>query len=155
LQIWISNEQSIQWTEPLAVILQKVAQRTFESAGAHVGATAQLSVTLVDDQAIQELNRDHRGIDEPTDVLSFSQLEGEELSALPEGEPVLLGDLVLSLERCVAQAAEYGHSLERELGFLVAHGVLHLIGFDHQTPADEAVMMAKTEEILGGLGLYR
>lgn len=136
-------------------ILHRVAQRTFELAGSHVGPRAELSVTLVDNQAIQALNRDYRGIDQPTDVLSFSQLEGEELSALPEGEPVMLGDLVLSLERCAEQAADYGHSFERELGFLVAHGMLHLFGYDHQSPAEEAAMMAQTEEILGGLGLAR
>jgi len=104
---------------------------------------------------MQVLNRYHRGIDQPTDVLSFSQLEGEELSALPAGEPILLGDIVLSLERCAEQATDYGHSFERELGFLIAHGVLHLLGYDHQSAEEEAVMMAKTEEVLGGLGLVR
>lgn len=104
---------------------------------------------------IHDLNRDHRGIDRPTDVLSFSQLEGEELAPLPGGQPVPLGDIVISLERCAAQALEFGHSFGRELGFLVAHGMLHLLGYDHQTPEEEAAMVAQTEEILGGLGLSR
>lgn len=112
-------------------------------------------MTFVDDDAIMDLNRDHRGLNKATDVLSFSQLEGEELAALPEGHPVLLGDIVISVERCVEQAADYGHSFERELGFLVAHGMLHLLGYDHMTPEDETAMMAKTEEILGELGLTR
>jgi probable rRNA maturation factor len=116
---------------------------------------AEVSITFVDDQQIMDLNRDHRGLHKPTDVLSFSQLEGEELAALPEGEPVLLGDIVVSLERCAEQAADYGHSFDRELGFLVAHGMLHLLGLDHQTPEEESAMMAQTEEILGGLGLTR
>lgn len=132
-----------------------MAERALALVGDQVGPNAEVSVTLVDDQEIQALNREHRGIDQPTDVLSFSQLEGEELAGLPVGEPVLLGDLVISLERCVDQADEYGHSVERELGFLVAHGMLHLLGFDHQSPAEEAVMMGRTEEILGGLGLTR
>lgn len=135
--------------------MERVAQRALELAGRPELSEAEVSITFVDDDAITDLNRDHRGLHRPTDVLSFSQLEGEELAALPEGEPVLLGDIVVSVERCVEQAADYGHSFERELGFLIAHGMLHLLGYDHQTPEDEAGMMAKTEEILGGLGLTR
>lgn len=135
--------------------MERVAQRALELAGRPELSEAEVSITFVDDQQIKDLNRDHRGLNKPTDVLSFSQLEGEELAALPEGEPVLLGDIVVSLERCAEQAADYGHSFDRELGFLVAHGMLHLLGLDHQTPEEEAAMMARTEEILGGLGLTR
>lgn len=135
--------------------MERVAQKSLELADRWGFSEAEVSITFVDDAQITNLNRDHRGLDQPTDVLSFSQLEGEELAALPEGEPVLLGDIVVNLERCVAQAADYGHSFERELGFLVAHGMLHLLGYDHQTEEDEAAMMARTEEILGGLGLTR
>lgn len=135
--------------------MERVAQRALEMAARPELSESEVSITFVDDEQIMDLNRDHRGLHKPTDVLSFSQLEGEELAAMPEGEPVLLGDIVVSLERCVEQAADYGHSFERELGFLVAHGMLHLLGYDHQTPEDEAAMMARTEEILGGLGLTR
>lgn len=135
--------------------MERVAQRALELAGRPELSEAEVSITFVDDQQIKDLNRDHRGLNKPTDVLSFSQLEGEELAALPEGEPVLLGDIVVSLERCAEQAADYGHSFDRELGFLVAHGMLHLLGLDHQTAEEEAAMMARTEEILGGLGLTR
>lgn len=135
--------------------MQKVAERALEMVGLPQLSDAEVSITFVDDKTIQDLNRDHRGLNRPTDVLSFSQLEGEEMGDLPEGQPVPLGDIVVSLERCMEQAADYGHSFERELGFLVAHGMLHLMGYDHQTPEDEAAMMAKTEEILGGLGLTR
>lgn len=156
LAVWISNDQEkVPLTEAQESLIQQVAQRALEMAGTEALTEAEVSVSLVDDEAITDLNRDHRGLHKPTDVLSFSQLEGEELAALPEGEPVLLGDIVISLERCMEQAADYGHSFERELGFLVAHGMLHLLGFDHQTPEEEAGMMAKTEEILGGLGLTR
>ncbi len=134
--------------------MAKVAQQALDLVGIENLSEAEVSITFVDDEAIMDLNRDHRGLHKPTDVLSFSQLEGEEMADLPEG-PVLLGDIVVSLERCVEQAADYGHSFERELGFLVAHGMLHLMGYDHQTPEDEAEMMGKTEEILGGLGLTR
>lgn len=131
-----------------------MVERTLRLMAPDLGDNWELSVTLVDDEAIRAINREHRGKDQPTDVLSFSLLEGEALAA-DEEEPVALGDLVISLERAAAQAAEYGHSLERELGFLVAHGLLHILGWDHATPEDEAAMMARTEEILGGLGLSR
>lgn len=138
-------------------MVRKVAQRALALVGPdlQLGAGVELSITFVDDAAITDLNRDHRGLAKATDVLSFSQLEGEEMADLPEGEPLPLGDIVISLERCLSQAADYGHSFERELGFLTAHGMLHLLGYDHQTPEDEAAMMAKTEEILAELGLTR
>lgn len=123
--------------------------------GSSLGDNVEVSITFVDDEAITDLNRDHRGLHRPTDVLSFSQLEGEDMGLLPEGEPLPLGDIVISLQRCQEQAVDFGHSFERELGFLTAHGMLHLLGYDHQTPEDEAAMMAKTEEILGELGLTR
>ncbi|HWI51586.1 MAG TPA: rRNA maturation RNase YbeY [Symbiobacteriaceae bacterium] len=156
MAVWIANDQEkVALTEAQESLVERVAQRALEMAARPELSESEVSVTFVDDEQIMDLNRDHRGLHKPTDVLSFSQLEGEELAAMPEGEPVLLGDIVVSLERCVEQAADYGHSFERELGFLVAHGMLHLLGYDHQTPEDEAAMMARTEEILGGLGLTR
>lgn len=156
MEIWISNEQEkVPLTEAQETNVRKVAQRALEAAGEDLGDQVEVSVTFVDNGAIQELNREHRGIDKATDVLSFSQLEGEDEIVLPEDELLPLGDIVISLERCVEQAEEYGHSFERELGFLVAHGMLHLLGFDHQSPEEEAAMTAKTEEILGALGLKR
>ncbi|MFB5083509.1 rRNA maturation RNase YbeY [Symbiobacterium thermophilum] len=156
MEIWVNNDQEIvEFTEEHEELIRRVAERALELAGAGLGSNVSVSVTLVDDETITDLNRDHRGLASPTDVLSFSQLEGEDMGDLPEGEPVPLGDIVISLERCLSQAAEYGHSFERELGFLTAHGMLHLMGWDHQTPEDEARMMAKTEEILAGLGLSR
>lgn len=156
MEIWISNEQeTVELTAEQEDLIRQVAERALELAGAAFGTHVSVSITLVDDAAITDLNRDHRGLASPTDVLSFSQLEGEDMADLPEGEPLPLGDIVISLERCVSQAAEYGHTFERELGFLTAHGMLHLLGWDHQTPEEEAAMMAKTEEILAGLGLSR
>lgn len=156
MEIWISNEQEkVALTEAQESLVRQVAERALQIAGAELGEDVELSIILVDDEAITDLNRDHRGLAKPTDVLSFPQLEGEELVELPEGEPLPIGDIVISLERCLGQAADYGHSFERELGFLTAHGMLHLLGWDHQTPEEEEAMMAKTEEILAGLGLTR
>lgn len=138
-------------------LVRKVAEQAVALVGPEweLEEPLELSITFVDDEAIAELNEEHRGLAKPTDVLSFPQLEGEEMNDIPEGEPLPLGDIVISLERCLLQAEDYGHSFERELGFLTAHGMLHLLGYDHQTPEDEAVMMAKTEEILAPLGLSR
>lgn len=156
MEIWVSNEQDrVPLSAEQEELIRRVAERALRVAGEDLGPAVEVSITLVDDEAIRALNREHRGLDRPTDVLSFSQLEGEDMGELPEGEPLPIGDIVISLERCISQAEDYGHSFERELGFLTAHGMLHLLGWDHQTPEDEAAMMAKTEEILGELGLQR
>ena len=107
---------------------------------------------LIDTPAhIQTLNRDFRHVDRVTDVLTFPAWEGE-LSLSADG---YLGDIMICYERAKEQAAEYGHSLERELAFLTVHGVLHLLGYDHMTEADETVMRSKQTEILNRLGVTR
>ena len=112
---------------------------------------AELSLLLTDDATVRDLNRTYRGVDKTTDVLSFSQRDGEN----PADWSDLLGDIIISVERAKGQAQDYGHSIAREIGFLTVHGVLHLLGFDHQEALDEQVMMAKTEEILETIGLTR
>lgn len=104
----------------------------------------ELAVTFCDNRHIQELNRQFRQIDRPTDVLSF-----------PMDDEDLIGDIVISLPKAKAQAEEYGHSFERELGFLAVHGFLHLLGYDHDTPEAEKEMFSKQEEALLKLGLSR
>lgn len=138
----------------LEQLVQKVVERVLEVVHRDFGSDAEVSVRFVDDPTIKDLNKDHRGLARPTDVLSFGQLEGMDMPRVP-GEPVLLGDVVISLERALDQATEYGHSLQREVGFLTAHGTLHLLGYDHGTPEEERVMMELTEEIMGSLGLTR
>jgi probable rRNA maturation factor len=116
----------------------------------------ELSVLITDDAEIHELNRDYRQIDAPTDVLSFAAEEGEPGFVRPADMPRILGDLVISYERVVAQAAEYGHSTRRELAFLTVHGVLHLLGYDHERSAADQVQMREREEaIMAVLGIGR
>ena len=104
----------------------------------------ELAVTLTDDQRIQTLNAEYRNKPEPTDVLSFGQMDGE-----PFASPMpVLGDLVISLETAERQAAELGHPLAAELRILVVHGVLHLIGHDHIDPADRALMAQAENDLL-------
>jgi probable rRNA maturation factor len=111
-----------------------------------------ISLHLVDNDTIRALNAQHRGVDVPTDVLSFPLGEG---FALPPEEPVHLGDVVVSYPKALAQAREYGHSLDREIAYLVAHGVLHVLGYDHERQADQLVMRQKEEEALQPLGFTR
>jgi probable rRNA maturation factor len=123
-----------------------------------------VTLTLTDDEGIRELNRQYRGIDKPTDVLSFSLMEGEEPDIHYNDEDEaskdnpfanLLGDIVISVQRAEAQSGEYGHSLERELGFLFVHGFLHLLGYDHGDEEQELEMFAIQDEVLKEAGLTR
>lgn len=117
-------------------------------------SNGEVSVTLVDDKVIQELNRRYREVDRPTDVLSFPMEDDFPFPDETESVP-LLGDVVISVERAVAQAQEYGHSLEREVGFLATHGFLHLLGYDHDDAEAETRMFSRQEEVLSSLGLSR
>lgn len=113
-------------------------------------APCEISVSIVDNAEIRQINKQFRGIDRETDVLSFPQLtfaEGEEPDANENGE-ILLGDIIISIERAEEQAAEYGHSLRREIAFLTAHSMLHLLGYDHMEPEEEAEMFRRQKEIL-------
>ncbi len=113
------------------------------------------ALLLADDATLQRLNRDFRGVDCPTDVLSFAQLEGSDVPAPPPGLPQHLGDVAISVERVRRQAAEYGHSYERELGYLFVHGLLHLLGYDHEGEDQRAVMREVEEAALSAAGLLR
>lgn len=119
----------------------------------------EISLLLVDDGEIQTLNHTYRGINHPTDVLSFAmeeEMTGEEIPAfMVMEESNILGDIVISLETAKRQADEYGHSLEREMGFLMVHGMLHLLGYDHDTEIARAEMRNKEEKILAVLALTR
>ncbi|MDR4948632.1 rRNA maturation RNase YbeY [Neobacillus cucumis] len=118
---------------------------------------SEVSITFVSNQRIQEINRDYRDKDTPTDVISFAMEElgeGEvELSGMDM--PRVLGDIIISIPRAKEQAEDYGHSFERELGFLAVHGFLHLLGYDHMTEEDEKEMFTLQKEILNEYGLTR
>lgn len=127
---------------------------------AHEGVPrAEVSVVVTGDARVHELNRAYRGVDRSTDVLSFPLFEPEEVQDALRGvegdPPVALGDVVISVEKAAAQGAEYGHGIRRELAFLAVHGLLHLLGYDHERDADRAAMRAREEEILASLGLAR
>lgn len=138
-------------------LLRKVVRRVL-AAEAPAGPL-RLAIHLSDDAALRDANRRQRGIDRPTDVLSFPLLgelqPGLDTFVLPPGEPRHLGDVLISYERAAAQAAEYGHSVEREVCYLLAHGVLHLLGHDHLDEPQRRAMRQREETALQPLGLCR
>ncbi len=127
---------------------------------------AQVNLVLTDNEGIWAVNREFRGIDRPTDVLSFPMVpfsepadygileEDETLFDLDTGE-LLLGDIMISTEKVISQAEEYGHSIKREFCFLVAHSMLHLLGYDHMTPEEASVMEQKQRDALAELDISR
>lgn len=117
----------------------------------------ELSVTFVDNNRIQEINKEYREKDQPTDVISFAMEElGEgEIPLMNSTLPRMLGDIIISIDRAKEQAEDYGHSYSRELGFLTVHGFLHLLGYDHMTKEDEEMMFSLQREILDEFGLQR
>ncbi len=128
----------------------------------------QVNLTLTDNEGIHEINKEYRQIDRPTDVLSFPLIDYEEPNMFPEnleeaaedyfdldtGE-LMLGDIIISVEKCKEQAAEYGHSVLREYSFLIVHSILHLFGYDHMEDDERAVMEQKQREILDAAGISR
>lgn len=115
------------------------------------GAPGQITLVITDDLGIQELNRDFVGIDAPTDVLAFSAREGDAPFVAAPGAGDYWGDVIISYPRAVAQAEELGHPLELEINLLVVHGLLHLLGYDHDDEAEKALMWARQEELLRSL----
>jgi probable rRNA maturation factor len=141
-------------TENLEMI-EKMLHHAAQSEGIEAGS--ELSVTFVNNEEIQQINHEYRGKNVPTDVISFAMEElGEgEMAIEVEGVPRMLGDIIISVDRAKEQAADYGHSEERELGFLAIHGFLHLLGYDHMEEDEEKEMTQKQEAILQSFGLRR
>ena len=116
-------------------------------------AFCEISVSLVDDETIREINRDNRGVDRVTDVLSFPQFD--DLADIDQKRPYLLGDVVLCTAQAQRQAEEFGHSVDRELVYLFVHSMCHLVGYDHMTEEEKAEMRAAEEAVMAGLDLKR
>ena len=131
---------------------QELICRVVERALALEGAGGDVCVLITDAEEIQRLNAGYRNIDRVTDVLTFPAWEGDAILCPPDG---YLGDIAICFERAEEQAEEYGHSLERELAFLAAHGALHLLGYDHMESDAEQKMIARQNEILNELGYTR
>jgi probable rRNA maturation factor len=158
LDIEIINEQA-EYTisEDMMNQIQTVLNKAAE---AHQITDGEVVISFVDDSTIQHLNQQYRNIDHPTDVLSFAMKDqGEEEMAItgtdPDELPQMLGDIVISVPRALAQAEEYDHSVDREICFLAVHGFLHLLGYDHETEEEEQKMFTLQESILEQVGITR
>lgn len=148
LRIYFESNTDIASPYSLRMLVRRAIERTLEYEG--VKNPCELSVTFTDNEGIHALNKEYRGIDRPTDVLSFPQINYED-GEKAEGA---LGDIVLSLERAEEQAREFGHSFERECAFLCVHSVLHLLGYDHElSDEDDADMRKRQSEIMEIMGL--
>ena len=134
-------------------LIEKVISEALRYEG--VNDNTEVSVTIVDNEEIRKINNKFRNIDRATDVLSFPLIDFDNESLPDDGSKIYLGDIIISIERAKEQAKEYGHSIDREIGFLTAHSMLHLLGYDHMVPEEQKEMFAKQEEILNNLGLRR
>ena len=162
---FIENETDYNLPFPVEETVQLVCEAVLEEEGCTY--EAQVNLVLTDNGGIRELNRECRGIDRETDVLSFPNVDFDEEGVFdidedseadyfdPETGELLLGDIMISLDKVYEQAEEYGHSVRREFAFLVAHSMLHLCGYDHMEDAERARMEQKQEAILTGLGITR
>ena len=145
-----TNELSQEQIDTIENILQFAAeQENVENS--------ELSVTFVNNERIQEINKEYRHKDMPTDVISFAMEElGEgEIALIGVDMPRVLGDIIISIPKAKSQADEYGHTFMRELGFLAVHGFLHLLGYDHEVEEDEKVMFSRQKDLLDAYGLER
>ena len=142
-------------TEEAQHLVESILQ--FAARKENIEKDTELSVTFVDNDRIREINKEYRHKDSATDVISFAleEMGEDEVEIVGAEMPRMLGDIIISIERTKEQAEEYGHSFDRELGFLALHGFLHLLGFDHMNEEDEKVMFTKQKEILEEYGLSR
>lgn len=156
MEVVIRNQQhKVAIPDDLLKAIEEVAKEVLKFANRPKG---EVSILLTDDAFIHELNRKYRGVDRPTDVLSFALQE--ETPDVPEPVPLaemddILGDVIISMETARRQAGEYGHSLLREVCYLVVHGVLHLLGYDHQEEDERKEMRATEEKILEHFNINR
>ena len=128
---------------------RKIAQAVLRSEGA--APPYEVSLVFTDSETVQRLNRDYRGVDKPTDVLAFYMLpqkEADSSFALPPNGVIRLGEVIISYPQAVEQAKEQGHSTKQELALLIIHGILHLLGYDHEQPEEEKLMRERERELL-------
>ena len=161
-----NRQEKIQVTNELEEELKKVIE--FALKEEEVDVPCEVSLLFVDNEEIREINNETRDIDKETDVLSFPMLDYEDKKVFKEmykgyefaqsdfdGEELVLGDIVLSLEKALEQSREFNHSFERESAYLVVHSVLHLLGYDHMEDDDKKIMRKREEEILNKLNITR
>ena len=150
MELAINNRQNIvEVDDELIKILEKAVEESLNYEGWETDY--EVSLSLVDNKEIKELNNTYRGKDCPTDVLSFPMID----EAMPVIEEKVLGDIVISVEKAIEQAEDYGHSFYREMTFLTVHSMFHLMGYDHMEEEDRKIMRNKEESVMTKLGIKR
>ena len=155
MTLLIDNRTDFELTDEIKEMLEKVCLKSLQYE--EFNEDCEISLSIVTNDEIHDINKQLRNIDSPTDVLSFPQLtfeEGEEAD-VNENSEIVLGDIIISIDRAKEQAEEYGHSLKRELAFLSVHSMLHLMGYDHMVPEEEEDMFRRQKEILIEAGIPR
>lgn len=155
LQLDVNDE-----TGTIDEVVEKLVSDLLTHAAKEEGFSGEteVSVTFMNDEEIRQVNAEYRGIDKPTDVISFAleeMTDGEVAIITEQDMPTILGDIIISVDTAKRQAVEYEHSIDREIGFLALHGFLHLLGYDHMTAEDETKMFGRQKEILSSFGLER
>ncbi len=156
VKVLITNDQKkVKVPTGIRLLIRRCCMAALQLEG--LSGNFEVSVTFVDNERIHQLNLEHRGIDRPTDVLSFPQFDPDQIHSLPQTEePLAIGDIVISMEKAFEQAQSFGHSIQREVGFLTVHSMFHLLGYDHEEGGLKAVQMREKEEtVLGELGISR
>ncbi len=165
MTFYVENETEVTFPFDVEELVEKIALEVLDSEGCEY--EAQVNVLLTDNEGIHGYNKEYRGIDRETDVLSFPNVdfETEGVFAIeedmeadyfdPDTGELILGDIIISVDKVKEQSESYGHSTKREFAFLVAHSMLHLCGYDHMEPGEAAVMEAKQEQALQALGITR
>lgn len=149
------NDQTNRLTREQLIKLEQIIAFTLKKE--KMPDNCEVSLTFVNDEEIKQLNFQYREINDPTDVLSFPMLSADEITnqEAVTDQPLLLGDIIVSVETAIKQAEQYNHSFKRELAFLVVHGLLHLLGYTHYNGQEEKKMFAKQDEILGAFEIER
>lgn len=155
MTLLIDNRTDFEITEEFEKLFNDVVKESLRYE--EFDPECEVSLSIVSNDEIQEINKQFREIDAPTDVLSFPLLtfeEGEQAD-VNENNEIMLGDIIISIDKAKAQAEEYGHGLRRELAFLTAHSMLHLMGYDHMEEEEQKEMFRKQDDILNNLGITR
>lgn len=155
MTLLIDNRTDFEITEEFEKLFNDVVKESLRYE--EFDPECEVSLSIVSNDEIQEINKQFREIDAPTDVLSFPLLtfeEGEQAD-VNENNEIMLGDIIISIDKAKAQADEYGHGLRRELAFLTAHSMLHLMGYDHMEEEEQKEMFKKQDDILNNLGITR
>ncbi len=153
MNILFDNDTDYEFDSKKTDLFEKVIEETLKYE--NFTDNIEISVTIVTSDEIQKINSKFRNIDNPTDVLSFPMIDFVRGETPDFSETIILGDIIINIEKAISQAEEYGHSIERELGFLTTHSMLHLLGYDHMEAEEEKIMFEKQEEILNNIGLKR